>query len=50
MDFNFTHFANLKFAHFEIEDSVGFISVKLRNWTISLADFHFGYLKGPRFK
>ena len=50
VEFNFTHFANLKFAHFEIEDSVGFISVKLRNWTISLADFHFGYLKGPRFK
>ena len=50
MDFNFTHFANLKFANFEIEESVGLIWVKLQNWTISLTDFHFGYLKGARFK
>ena len=44
--FNFSHFANLKFAHFEIEESVGLMWVKLQNWTISPANFHFGYLKG----
>ena len=50
VDFNFIHFAHLKFAHFEIEESVGLIWLKLLNWRISLADFHFGYLKGARFK
>ena len=30
-DFNFTHFANLKFAYFEIEESFGLIWVKLQN-------------------
>ena len=46
MDFNFTHFDNLKFAYFEIEVNLG----KLTKWTISLANFHFGYLKGGHFK
>ena len=50
VDFNFAHFASLKFAHFEIEESVGLIWVKLQNSTISLANFHFGYLKGAHFK
>ena len=50
VDFNFTHFANLEFAHFEIEESVGLIWVKLQNWTISLGNFHFGYVKGAHFK
>ena len=36
VDFNFTHFANFKF--------------KLTKWPISLANFHFVYLKGARFK
>ena len=31
VDFNFTHFANLKFAYFEIEESFGLIWVKLQN-------------------
>ena len=30
-DFNFTHFANFKFAYFEIEVSLGLISVNLQN-------------------
>ena len=30
-DFNFTHFANFKFAHFENEVSVGLIWVNLQN-------------------
>ena len=50
VDFNFAHFASLKFAHFEIEESVGLIWVKLQNSMISLANFHFGYLKGAHFK
>ena len=29
--FNFTHFANFKFAYFEIEESFGLIWVKLQN-------------------
>ena len=29
VDFNFTHFANFKFAYFEIEESIGQIWVKL---------------------
>ena len=29
MDFNFTYFANCKFAYFEIEESFGLIWVKL---------------------
>ena len=29
VDFNFTHFANFKFAYFEIEESFGLIWVKL---------------------
>ena len=31
MDFNFTYFANFKFAYFEIEESFGLIWVKLQN-------------------
>ena len=30
-DFNFTHFANFKFAYFEIEESFELIWVKLQN-------------------
>ena len=36
MDFNFPHFANFNFTHFEIAESLGLIWVKLQNgW------FHF---------
>ena len=31
VDFNFNHFANFKFAYFEIEESFGLIWVKLQN-------------------
>ena len=31
VDFNFTHFANFKFAYFEIEESFGLIWLKLQN-------------------
>ena len=31
VDFNFTHFANFKLAYFEIEVSLGLISVNLQN-------------------
>ena len=31
MDFNFAHFANFNYAHFEIEDSFRLIWVKLQN-------------------
>ena len=31
VDFNFTHFANFKFAYFEIEENFGLIWVKLQN-------------------
>ena len=31
MDFNVTHFANFKFAYFEIEESFGLIWIKLQN-------------------
>ena len=31
VDFSFTHFANFKFAYFEIEESFGLIWVKLQN-------------------
>ena len=31
MDFNFDHFANFNFAHFEIEESFGLIWLKLQN-------------------
>ena len=31
VEFNFTHFANFKFAYFEIEVSFGLIWVKLQN-------------------
>ena len=50
MDFHFAHFANYKFAYFEIEESFGSIWVKLQNDRFQFANFHFGYLKGARFK
>ena len=31
VDFNFTHFANFKFAYFETEKSFGLIWLKLQN-------------------
>ena len=31
VDFNFTHFANFKFAYFKIEESFGLIWVKSQN-------------------
>ena len=31
VDFDFAHFANFNFAHFEIEESFGLIWVKLQN-------------------
>ena len=31
MDLNFTHFANFRFAYFEIEESFWLIWVKLQN-------------------
>ena len=31
MDFNFPHFANFNFSHFEIAESLGLIWVKLQN-------------------
>ena len=31
VDFNFTHFANFKFAYFQIEESFRLIWVKLQN-------------------
>ena len=36
VDFNFTHFANFKFAYFEIEESFGLIWVKFQNSQIHL--------------
>ena len=36
VDFNFTHFANFKFAYFEIEESFWLIWVKLRNGRVHL--------------
>ena len=36
MGFNFTHFANFKFAYFEIEVSFGLIWVNLQNGRIHL--------------
>ena len=50
MDFNFAHFGNFNFAHFELEESFWLIWVKLQNGQISLANFLFGYLKGAHFR
>ena len=36
VDFNFTHFANFKFAYFEIEESFALIWVKLQNSRLHL--------------
>ena len=43
-DFNIAYVPNFNFAYLEIEESFGLI------WSISLASFHFGYLKGACFK
>ena len=50
MNFNFTHFAKFNIAHFEVEVSLWLTWVNLTKWPISLANFHFRYLKGARFK
>ena len=50
VDFNFTHFANFKFAYFEIEEQFWVNLGKITKWPILLENFHFGYLKGARFK
>ena len=50
VDFNFTHFANFKFDYFEIEEQFWVNLGKITRWPISLENFHFGYLKGARFK
>ena len=36
VDFNFTHFANFKFAYFEIEESFGLIWGNLQNSRLHL--------------
>ena len=41
-DFNFTHFANFKFAYFEIKESFGLIWVKLQNGRFHLQIFILG--------
>ena len=50
VDLNFTYFANFKFGYFEIELNFRFIWLNLRNGRYHLPIFHFGYLKGARFK
>ena len=50
MDFNFPRFANFNFPHFEIEESLRLVWVKITKRSISLANFHFGYLKDARFR
>ena len=45
MDFNFAHFANLNFAHFEIEESFGLIWVKLQNGWFHLKIYILGIYK-----
>ena len=47
--FNFTHFANFKFAHFEIEESFGLVWVKLQNDRIHFK-FPFQILKRCSFQ
>ena len=42
VDFNVTHFANFKFAYFEIEESCGLICVKLQNGRFRLQIFILG--------
>ena len=42
VDFNFTHFANFKFAYFEIEVSFGLTWVNLQNDPFHLQIFIFG--------
>ena len=49
VDFSFTHFANFKYAYFNIEVSFWLVWLNLQ-WPISLANFDFGYLKGACFK
>ena len=50
MDLNFAHFLNLNCAHFEVEESFGLIWVNLQKMPIALANFHFRYFKGARFR
>ena len=45
VDFNFTHFANFKFAYFEIEVSFGLIWVNLQNGRFHLQISIFGIYK-----
>ena len=49
VDFNFNHFANFKFAYFEIERNFLVNLGKITKWPISLVKFQFGYIKGARF-
>ena len=42
MDFNFAHFGNFNFAHFEIEESFGLIWVKLQNGRFHLQIYILG--------
>ena len=53
MDFNFAHFANFNFAHFEIEESLGGILVKLQNgWfhlQVSISDIYKVLVSGMAF-
>ena len=49
-DFNFAHFTNFHFSHFEIEKKFWVNLGKITKWLISLLNFHFGYLKGACFK
>ena len=45
MDFNFGHFANFNFAHFEIEEIFELIWVKLQNGRFHLQIWVSGILK-----
>ena len=42
VNFKFTHFANFKFAYFEIDESFGLIWVKLQNGQFYLQIFILG--------
>ena len=45
MNFNFVHFTNFYFPR-----KLWVNLVKIAKWSISLSNFHFGYLKGARFR
>ena len=49
MDFKFAHFTNFDFGSLEIEKGWANLS-KITKCSISLANFHFMYLKGLCFK